>query len=156
MDINLTLIGQSIAFIVFVYFCMKYIWPPIMQALEERRQSVADGIAASDKAHKDLAAASEKSEAIVEEARARALGIVDQANQRANQVMSEAKSDAVTEGKRLVEAARSEIEQESNKAKDSLRGEIASIAIAGASKLLDREVDEKTHADLLDKLVAEL
>ncbi len=156
MDINLTLIGQAIAFIVFVYFCMKYIWPPIMQALEERRQSVADGIAASDKAHKDLAAASEKSEAIVEEARARALGIVDQANQRANQVMVEAKSDAVTEGKRLVEAARSEIEQESNKAKDSLRGEIASIAIAGASKLLDREVDEKTHADLLDKLVAEL
>ncbi len=156
MDINLTLIGQAIAFIVFVYFCMKYIWPPIMQALEERRQSVADGIAASNKAHKDLAAASEKSEAIVEEARARALGIVDQANQRANQVMVEAKSDAVTEGKRLVEAARSEIEQESNKAKDSLRGEIASIAIAGASKLLDREVDEKTHADLLDKLVAEL
>ena len=156
MDINLTLIGQAIAFIVFVYFCMKYIWPPIMQALEERRQSVADGIAASDKAHKDLAAASEKSEAIVEEARARALGIVDQANQRANQVMTEAKSDAVTEGKRLVEAARSEIEQESNKAKDSLRGEIASIAIAGASKLLDREVDKKTHADLLDKLVAEL
>ena len=156
MDINLTLIGQAIAFIVFVYFCMKYIWPPIMQALEERQQSVADGIAASDKAHKDLAAASEKSEAIVEEARARALGIVDQANQRANLVMVEAKSDAVTEGKRLVEAARSEIEQESNKAKDSLRGEIASIAIAGASKLLDREVDEKTHADLLDKLVAEL
>ncbi len=156
MDINLTLIGQAIAFIVFVYFCMKYIWPPIMQALEERQQSVADGIAASDKAHKDLAAASEKSEAIVEEARARALGIVDQANQRANQVMAEAKSDAVTEGKRLVEAARSEIEQESNKAKDSLRGEIASIAIAGASKLLGREVDEKTHADLLDKLVAEL
>ena len=156
MDINLTLIGQAIAFIVFVYFCMKYIWPPIMQALEERQQSVADGIAASDKAHNDLAAASEKSEAIIEEARARALGIVDQANQRANQVMAEAKSDAVTQGKRLVEAARSEIEQESNKAKDSLRGEIASIAIAGASKLLDREVDKKTHADLLDKLVAEL
>lgn len=156
MDINLTLIGQAIAFIVFVYFCMKYIWPPIMQALEERQQSVADGIAASDKAHNDLAAASEKSEAIIEVARARALGIVDQANQRANQVMAEAKSDAVTQGKRLVEAARSEIEQESNKAKDSLRGEIASIAIAGASKLLDREVDKKTHADLLDKLVAEL
>ncbi|MCZ6499705.1 MAG: F0F1 ATP synthase subunit B [Gammaproteobacteria bacterium] len=156
MDINLTLIGQSIAFIVFVYFCMKYIWPPIMQALEERRQNVADGIAASDKAQTELAAATEKSEAIIEEARTRALEIMDQANQRANQVMADAKSDATVEGKRLVEAAHSEIEQESNRAKDSLRGEIASIAVAGASKLLDREVDEKTHAALLDKLVAEL
>ncbi|MCH9027367.1 MAG: F0F1 ATP synthase subunit B [Proteobacteria bacterium] len=156
MDINATIIGQTIAMIVFVYFCMKFIWPPIMQALEERRQSVADGIAASDKAHTELAAATEKSEAIIAEARERALEIVDQASQRANQVMADAKSDAVTEGKRLVEAARSEIEQESNRAKDSLRGEIASIAIAGASKLLNREVDKKTHADLLDKLVAEL
>jgi len=156
VDINATIIGQTIAMIVFVYFCMKFIWPPIMKALEERRQNVADGLAASDQAYKDLAAATEKSEAIIEEARSRALEIVGQANQRASQVMTEAKNDAVTEGKRLVEAARSEIEQESNRAKDGLRGEIASIAIAGASKLLGREVDKKTHADLLDKLVAEL
>lgn len=156
MDINLTLFGQAIAFIVFVYFCMKFIWPPIIQALEERQKSVADGIAASDKAHTKLAAATDKSEAIIAEARERALEIVDQASQRASQVMADAKSDAVTEGKRLVEAARSEIEQESNRAKDSLRGEIASIAIAGAGKLLNREVDKKTHADLLDKLAAEL
>ena len=156
MDINLTLFGQAIAFIVFVYFCMKFIWPPIIQALEERQKSVADGIAASAKAHTELAAATEKSEAIIAEARERALEIVDQASQRASQVMADAKSDAVTEGKRLVEAARSEIEQESNRAKDSLRGEIASIAIAGAGKLLNREVDKKTHADLLDKLAAEL
>ena len=156
MDINLTLIGQAIAFIVFVYFCMKYIWPPIIQALEERQQGVADGIAAADKAHTELAAATEKSAAIIAEARERALEIVEQAGQRANQVMADAKSDAMTEGKRLVEAARSEIEQESNRAKDTLRGEVASIAIAGASKLLNREVDQKTHADLLDKLVAEL
>ncbi len=156
MDINLTLIGQAIAFIVFVYFCMKFIWPPIIQALEERQQGVADGIAAADKAHTELAAATEKSEAIIAEARERALEIVDQASQRANQVMTDAKSDAMTEGQRLVEAARSEIEQESNRAKDTLRGEVASIAIAGASKLLNREVDKKTHADLLDKLVAEL
>ena len=156
MDINLTLIGQAIAFIVFVYFCMKYIWPPIIQALEERQQGVADGIAAADKAHSELAAATEKSAAIIAEARERALEIVEQASQRATQVMADAKSDAMTEGKRLVEAARSEIEQESNRAKDTLRGEVASIAIAGASKLLNREVDQKTHADLLDKLVAEL
>ncbi|MEE8109206.1 MAG: F0F1 ATP synthase subunit B [Gammaproteobacteria bacterium] len=156
MDINLTLIGQAIAFIVFVYFCMKFIWPPIIQALEERQQGVADGIAAADKAHTELAAATEKSETIIAEARERALEIVDQASQRANQVMTDAKSDAMTEGQRLVEAARSEIEQESNRAKDTLRGEVASIAIAGASKLLNREVDKKTHADLLDKLVAEL
>ena len=156
MDINATIIGQSIAMIVFVYFCMKFIWPPIIQALEERQQGVADGIAAADKAHTELAAATEKSAAIIAEARERALEIVDQASQRANQVMTDAKSDAVTEGKRLVEAARSEIEQESNRAKDTLRGEVASIAIAGASKLLNREVDKKTHADLLDKLVAEL
>ncbi len=156
MDINLTLIGQAIAFIVFVYFCMKFIWPPIIQALEERQQGVADGIAAADKAHTELAAATEKSAAIIAEARERALEIVEQASQRANQVMADAKSDATTEGKRLVEAARSEIEQESNRAKDTLRGEVASIAIAGASKLLNREVDQKTHADLLDKLVAEL
>ena len=156
MDINLTLIGQAIAFIVFVYFCMKYIWPPIIQALEGRQQGVADGIAAADKAHTELAAATEKSAAIIAEARERALEIVEQAGQRANQVMADAKSDAMTEGKRLVEAARSEIERESNRAKDTLRGEVASIAIAGASKLLNREVDQKTHADLLDKLVAEL
>jgi len=156
VDINLTLIGQAIAFIVFVYFCMKFIWPPIIQALEERQQGVADGIAAADKAHTELAAATEKSAAIIAEARERALEIVEQASQRANQVMADAKSDATTEGKRLVEAARSEIERESNRAKDTLRGEVASIAIAGASKLLNREVDQKTHADLLDKLVAEL
>ncbi len=156
MDINLTLIGQAIAFIVFVYFCMKFIWPPIIQALEERQQGVADGIAAADKAHTELAAATEKSAAIIAEARERALEIVEQASQRATQVMADAKSDAMTEGKRLVEAARSEIEQESNRAKDTLRGEVASLAIAGASKLLNREVDQKTHADLLDKLVAEL
>ena len=156
MDINATIMGQTIAMIVFVYFCMKFIWPPIIQALEERQQGVADGIAAADKAHTELAAATEKSAAIIAEARERALEIVDQASQRANQVMADAKSDAMTEGKRLVEAARSEIERESNRAKDALRGEVASIAIAGASKLLNREVDQKTHADLLDKLVAEL
>lgn len=156
MDINATIMGQTIAMIVFVYFCMKFIWPPIIQALEERQQGVADGIAAADKAHTELAAATEKSAAIIAEARERALEIVEQASQRANQVMADAKSDAMTEGKRLVEAARSEIERESNRAKDALRGEVASIAIAGASKLLNREVDQKTHADLLDKLVAEL
>ena len=156
MDINATIMGQTIAMIVFVYFCMKFIWPPIIQALEERQQGVADGIAAADKAHTGLAAATEKSAAIIAEARERALEIVDQASQRANQVMADAKSDAMTEGQRLVEAARSEIERESNRAKDALRGEVASIAIAGASKLLNREVDQKTHADLLDKLVAEL
>ncbi len=156
MDINATIIGQTIAMIVFVWFCMKFIWPPIMQALEERQQNVADGMAAADKAQQDLAAAAEKSAAIIEDARARALEIVDQAQQRANQVMADAKSDAVVEGKRLVEAARSEIEQESNKARDGLRGEIANIAVAGAARLLGREVDKKTHADLLDKLVAEL
>lgn len=156
MDINATIMGQTIAMIVFVYFCMKFIWPPIIQALEERQQGVADGIAAADKAHTELAAATEKSAAIIAEARERALEIVEQASQRANQVMADAKSDAMTEGQRLVEAARSEIERESNRAKDTLRGEVASIAIAGASKLLNREVDQKTHADLLDKLVAEL
>jgi F-type H+-transporting ATPase subunit b len=156
VDINATIMGQTIAMIVFVYFCMKFIWPPIIQALEERQQNVADGMAAADKAQQDLAAAAEKSAAIIEDARARALEIVDQAQQRANQVMADAKSDAVVEGKRLVEAARSEIEQESNKARDGLRGEIANIAVAGAARLLGREVDKKTHADLLDKLVAEL
>ena len=156
MDINATIIGQSIALIVFVWFCMKYIWPPIIQAREQRQQNVADGMAAADKAQRDLAAAREKSAAIIEDARARALEIVNQAQQRANQVMVDAKSDAVVEGKRLVEAAHSEIEQESNKARDSLRGEIANIAVAGAARLLGREVDKKTHADLLDKLAAEL
>jgi F-type H+-transporting ATPase subunit b len=156
VDINATIMGQTIAMIVFVWFCMKFIWPPIIQALEERQQNVADGMAAADKAQQDLAAAAEKSAAIIEDARARALEIVDQAQQRANQVMADAKSDAVVEGKRLVEAARSEIEQESNKARDGLRGEIANIAVAGAARLLGREVDKKTHADLLDKLVAEL
>ena len=156
MDINLTIIGQTIAMIVFVWFCMKYIWPPLMQAIEERRETIADGLAASEQAKRDLAAAQDKGEVVVQEARAQAQQIIDQAGVRANAMIDDAKQAATAEGQRLLAAARAEIEQESARARDSLRNEVANIAIAGAGKILNREIDAQANADLLDRLAAEI
>lgn len=156
MDFNLTLIGQTIAMIFFVWFCMKYIWPPLLQALEERQTKIADGLAASDRAEKDLAKANEESASIVRAARSQAQEIIDQAGSRKNEMIEEAKTAAGAEGERMLAAARAEIEQESNRAREQLRREVATIAVAGASRLLEKEIDANTHSQLLDKLVAEL
>jgi F-type H+-transporting ATPase subunit b len=156
MDFNLTLIGQTVAMIVFVWFCMKYIWPPVMKAIEQRRKEIADGIAAGEKGQKELAEARHGSEAILADARQKAVQVADLAQKRGNDLVAEAKSLAAAEGQRLVSQARGEIANEQNRARDSLRKEVSALALAGAAKLLGREVDAKAHAALLDELAAEL
>jgi len=156
MDFNLTLIGQTIAMIVFVWFCMRYIWPPVMKAIEQRRKEIADGIAAGEKGQRELADARQGSEAIMQEARQKAVQVVEIAHKRSTELVGEAKHTAIAEGERLITAARSEADNEKMRARDALRNEVAVLALAGAQKVLGREVDAKAHAALLDELAAEL
>jgi F-type H+-transporting ATPase subunit b len=156
VNINLTLIGQSIAFAVFVMFCMRYVWPPILKAMQERAEKIADGLAAADRANHDLELAQEKAVERLKEAKDEAAGILDSANKRANQIIDEAKHQAREEGDRLKEAAQAEIEQELNRAREQLRNQVASLALAGAEKVLAAEIDMQRHGELVDKLAAEL
>ncbi len=156
MDINMTLIGQSIAMIVFVWFCMKFIWPPLLAAIEERQEKIAEGLAAADKGQESLAKATAESEGIIDEARKQATSILDQAHSRANEIVADGKSDGVKERERQLSAAKAEIEQEANRAREELRGQVSAIAIASAEKILEREIDSKQHEDILGKLAAEL
>lgn len=156
MNINLTLIGQMVFFALFVLFCMKYVWPPILAAMAERAEKIADGLAAADRAGHDLELAQVKAVERLKEAKVEAAGIIDAANKRGNQIVEEAKEQAVAEGKRLKEAAQAEIEQEVNRAREHLRGQVASLALAGAEKVLAAEIDQQRHAELVDKLAAEL
>ena len=156
MDINLTLIGQTIAMIVFVWFCMKFIWPPILNALEERQAQIEEGLAAADKSQEALEAAQVKADEIVSDARHQATGILDQAHARANEIVAEGKDAGVKERERQLAAAKAEIEQETNKAREELRGQVSAIAIASAEKILSREIDAKQHEDILGKLASEL
>jgi F-type H+-transporting ATPase subunit b len=156
MDFNLTLIGQTIAMIVFVWFSMKFIWPLLMNVIEERRKTIADGIAAGERGQKELAEARHGSEAIMADARQKAMQVTDLAHKRGNDLVAEAKNAATAEGQRLISQARSEIANEQNRARDGLRKEVSTLALAGAAKVLGREVDAKAHAQLLDELAAEL
>ena len=156
MDINLTLIGQTIAMIVFVWFCMKFIWPPILGAIEERQKQIADGLAAADEGEKRLDQARAEADEIVADARKQATSILDQAHARANEIVAEGKTDGVKERDRQLTAAKAEIEQEANKAREELRGQVSAIAIASAEKILNREIDGKAHEDILGKLAQEL
>ncbi len=157
MDINLgTLGGQTLAMIVFVVFCMKYIWPPILNALEERQRQIEEGLAAADKSQEKLAEATAEAENIVAEARQQATGILDQAHARANEIVAEGKDAGVKERERQLTAAKAEIEQETNKAREELRGQVSAIAIASAEKILNREIDGKAHEDILGKLAQEI
>jgi F-type H+-transporting ATPase subunit b len=156
VDINLTLIGQTFAMIVFVWFCMRFIWPHLIKALEERRTQVAEGIAAGERGQRDLETARQEAQQILSEARTKAVRIVDDANTRYNEILGEAKGDAVRERERQLEQAQSEIEQAMNRARDELRGQVSAIAIAGAERILKREIDAKAHADLLAEMVAQV
>ena len=156
MDFNLTLIGQTIAMVVFVWFSMKFIWPVLMKVIEDRRKLIADGIAAGERGQKELAEARHGSEAILAEARQKAVQVTDLAHKRGNDLIAEAKNTALAEGQRIVSQAKGEIANEQARAKDGLRKEVSSLALAGAAKLLGREVDAKAHAQLLDELAAEL
>jgi len=156
VDINLTLIGQSIAMIVFVWFCMKFIWPPILAALEERQAKIEEGLAAADQGQEKLVQAQADADGIVAEARKQATGILDQAHARANEIVADGKSDGVKERERQLTAAKAEIEQEANRAREELRGQVSAIAIASAEKILNREIDGNVHEDILGKLAQEL
>ena len=157
MDINIgTLAGQSIAMIVFVWFCMKYIWPPILEAIETRQRAIEEGLAAADKGQESLVKAAAEADEIVVEARKQATGILDQAHARANEIVADGKSDGVKERERQLNAAKAEIEQEANRAREELRGQVSAIAIASAEKILRREIDGKAHEDILGKLAQEL
>ncbi len=156
MDINLTLLGQTIAMFVFVWFCMKFIWPPLLAAIEERQEKIAEGLAAADKGAEKLEEATAKADEIISDARKQATGILDQAHARANEIVAEGKSDGVKERDRQLAAAKAEIEQETNRAREELRGQVSAVALAGAEKILNREIDAKAHDDILGKLASEL
>jgi F-type H+-transporting ATPase subunit b len=156
VDINMTLIGQAIAMTVFVWFCMKFVWPLIMDQIEARQTEIADGLTAAEQGQASLANAKVEADKIVAGARDQARGIVDQASSRAAGIVEEAKSDGETERKRQVESGRAEIEVEFNRAREELRGQVAKIAIAGAEKVLAREIDANAHRDLLSRLASEL
>ena len=156
MDFNLTFWGQTIAMIVFVWFCMKFIWPPIISALEERQQQIEEGLAAADKSQEKLVEAQAQADEIVNEARQQATGILDQAHARANEIVADGKDAGVKERERQLAAAKAEIEQEANKAREELRGQVSAIAIASAEKILKREIDDKAHEDILGKLAQEI
>lgn len=156
MNINMTLIGQSITFAFFVWFCMKYVWPPIMTALDERKTKIADGLAAAEKGQHEEELAKQRATEILKEAKNEAGEILAGAQKRASEVVEEAKDTARTEAERIVHSANAEIEQEVNRAREELRGKVVSLAVAGAGKVLKREVDAKANEDLIKDLVSQL
>ncbi len=156
MNINLTLIGQSITFIFFVMFVMKFIWPPLVAALDERKKTIADGLAAAEKGQHDGELAKQKVLDTLKDAKAQAQDIINLAEKRASEIVEESKDTARVEGERIIAAANAELEQEVNRAREQLRGQVVSLAVSGASKVLKREIDEKANEDLLKDLVAQL
>jgi F-type H+-transporting ATPase subunit b len=156
MNINLTLVVQMIVFIVLIWFTMKFVWPMILGPMEERSKKIAVGLAAGEKGQQELAQARDRADAIVREARERATQIVEQAQRQANDLVEQAKGTATSEGVRLVEAAKQQIELETSHAREALRREVATIAVSAASKVLEREIDPRAHADLISKLATQI
>ena len=156
MNINLTLIGQTVTFIIFVWFCMKFIWPPIMNALNERRKTISDGLAAAEQGQREREKGQMDANELVEEAKSQAQKIVARAEKRGAEVVADAKNDAQTEGERILNAARGEIEMEANRAREQLRVQVAQLAISGAEQILAKEVDAKTHEKMLSNLADSL
>lgn len=156
MNINATLLAQTIMFALFVWFCMKFVWPPIMAALNQRRKHIADGLAGADRAKHDLELAAKRSADMLREAKEKVSHIVASGEKRASEIVEAAKEQAKAEGDRIIAGAKAEIDQEVFRAKEQLRTQVSAIALAGASKILAREIDAKAHSDLLDKLVSEL
>jgi len=156
VNINLTLIGQSIAFLFFWWFCQAFVWKFIRAAMTEREKKIADGLEAADRAGRDLELAQEKAAQHLRQAKEEAAGIVDAANKRANQIVDEAKDKAREEAARIKAAAEAEVELEMNRAKETLRKQVSVLALAGAEKVLEASIDENAHRALVDKLAAGL
>ncbi len=156
MDLNATLLGQMLAFGMFAWFCVKFVWPPLLDMIEERQNEIAAGLAAADKGNRALEEAEVEKQSLLDEARGQARTIIDQANARGNSIVDEARTEAGSEKARILESAQAEVEQEANRAREELRGQVSAIAISGAEKILQREIDAASHKDLLDKLAAEI
>ncbi|MDC8013470.1 F0F1 ATP synthase subunit B [Tahibacter soli] len=156
MNVNATLLGQAISFAILIWFTMKFIWPPLMAAIEERQKKIADGLAAAERARQELKDADARVADEIRKAREEATQIVDRANQQYNQIVDKAKTDAIAEGARQKAAAQAEIESLSHQAKEVLRQQVAALAVSGAEKILKREIDQARHRDLLDALAKEI
>lgn len=156
MSINATLIGQMITFSLLVWFTMKYVWPPLMQALEERKKKIAEGLAAADKGKHEMELAEKRATAVLREAKDQAADIVNLAQKRANELVDESKQAAKDEGERIVAAAQAEIEREIQKAKEGLRQQVAVLAVSAAEQILQKEVDKKKHKAIIENLGKEL
>jgi F-type H+-transporting ATPase subunit b len=156
MHINATLIAQAIMFALFVWFCMKFIWPPIVGALDNRRKQIADGLAAAERGKHDMELAAKRAAEVLREAKEKASEIVANAEKRGAEIVEEEKTKAKQEADRIITGAKAEIEQEVFRAREQLRTQVSAVALAGAGKILGREVDAKAHNDLLEKLVTEI
>ena len=156
MNLNATLIVQSVVFIILGWFTMKFVWPPLIRMIDDRRKKIANGLAAAERGYKELQNANGEAQLIISEAREKALKIVDQANRRSGEIIEEARATAMSEGQRLVGDARQEAAHEQARARDQLRQDVGRLAVAGASRLLEREVDPKAHADLIERLAHEI
>ena len=156
MNFNFTLVGQLLAFILFVWFCMKYVWPPMLKILEEREKEIADGLNAASEGRRELEEANARKEEILGEAKKEAADLVSQASQRANQLVEEAKTSAQEEADKIKVSAQNDIEQSAKRAREELRSEVAALAVAGAEKILNSEIDEKKNSELIEELTKEL
>ncbi len=156
MNINATLIGQSVAFFIFVWFCMRYVWPPLITALNTRKQSIADGLAAAERGRHEHELAERRATEIIRDAKEDAANIVALGQKRHNELVDEAAVAAKLEAERLMAAAHSEIEQEMNRAREVLRQQVAQLALDAAAKILEREIDASVHEDLLQRVTAQI
>lgn len=156
MNFNLTLIGQMITFAVFVWFTMTYVWAPIVKALEARKGKIAEGLAAAERGHQEKELGEQRALELMKEAKSQASEILTQAQKRANEIIEDAKTDARGEGQRLVAAAQAEIERETNRAREDLRERVATLAVAAAEKILQKEVDLKAHKALVDDFAKQI
>jgi F-type H+-transporting ATPase subunit b len=156
MNVNVSLFFQMIAFLLFVYLTKRFVWPPVMQAMQDRAKKIADGLAAAEAGTRKLEEAKGEIQAVMKQAREQAAEVLAAANKRSVEIVEESKGQARTEGERLVAAARAQIQQEVGQAREALRREVAILAVAGAKQILEREIDPKTHAELLDRVAKQL
>lgn len=156
MNMNATLLGQAITFILFVWFCMKFVWPPVMKAIEKRQKEIADGLNAAEEAKKDLASAQANTETVMQQAKLEASALIDEANKRRNLIIEEAKEEAQLEKLKILTQAKAEIEAERQQTLAQLRQKVGSLALYGAEKIIERSLDEAANSEIIDKLVAKL
>jgi F-type H+-transporting ATPase subunit b len=156
MNINATLLGQTLAFVFFVWFTMRYVWPPIMKALDERKAKIAEGLAAAERGKHEQELAQERAKEVIHEAKQQATEILSQAQKRAGEIVDEAKDNAHQEGERLITAANAEIEQEANRAREHLREQLGVLVVQGVEKILEKEINAQSHQAIIDKLATEI